>query len=88
MRSSNPCLISYPDLFCPAQLFWPSCLTCHFSSNSLVESVHGYGYEGGTVPLDAQLFASAGAIRFPISPVTEAWKEKVGSITLTIMGAA
>lgn len=47
--------------------------------NSLVDSIHGgSGYEGMT-PLDQQyqLFASSGAIRFPITPETESWKEKV-----------
>lgn len=54
-------------------------LCCHFWSNSLVDSIHGgYGHEGIT-PLEQQyqLFASVGAIKFPITPETEAWKEKV-----------
>jgi len=38
----------------------------------------GSGYEG-MKPLEQQyqLFAPAGAIKFPIEPETEAWKEKV-----------
>ena len=49
--------------------------------NSLVDSIHGGpGYEGMS-PLDqhSQLFASSGAIKFPILPSSEAWKEKVCS---------
>lgn len=48
------------------------------SVNSLLDSIHGgLGHEG-MVPLDQQyqLFASAGAIKFP-TPESEAWKEKV-----------
>ena len=46
---------------------------------SLVDSSQGGAWHGGMVPLEQQyqLFASSGAIRFPIEPVTEAWKEKV-----------
>jgi len=49
-----------------------------FDFHSLVDSIHGgSGYEG-MIPLDQQyqLFASAGAIKFPVQE-TEAWKEKV-----------
>lgn len=51
-----------------------SCCLC-----SLVDSSHGGTWHGGMIPLEQQyqLFASSGAIRFPIQPVTEAWKEKV-----------
>lgn len=47
--------------------------------NSLVESIHGGPGNDGLTPLDQayQLFASAGAIKFPIERVTEAWTEKV-----------
>ena len=38
----------------------------------------GSGHEGMTLhEQQYQLFASYGAIKFPIDPVTEAWKEKV-----------
>ncbi|KAF3453648.1 hypothetical protein FNV43_RR04089 [Rhamnella rubrinervis] len=50
--------------------------------SSLVDSIRGgYGHEGIT-PLEQQyqLFASSGAIKFPITPVTEAWKEKVSKM--------
>lgn len=45
-----------------------------------MESIHGGSGHEGMIPLDQQyqLFASSGAIKFPIEPVTEAWKEKVG----------
>lgn len=46
----------------------------------MVDSTHGSSaYEEDKAPLDLQrqLFASAGAIRYPIEPETEAWKEKV-----------
>ncbi|KAK4855721.1 hypothetical protein QYF36_010219 [Acer negundo] len=52
--------------------------------SSLVDSTHGVsGYEG-TVPLEKQLFASFGAINFPIDPVTEAWKEKIKRLFLLL----
>ncbi|WRX34228.1 Glycosyl transferase [Theobroma cacao] len=62
--------------------------------SSLVDSIHGGSGHEGMILLDQhyqlfdqkkldQLFASAGAIKFPISPVTEAWKEKVSSFVLT-----
>lgn len=46
--------------------------------NSLLDSIHGASGHEGMVPLEQQyqLFAQAGAIKFPI-PETEAWKEKV-----------
>ncbi|KAI7994518.1 Callose synthase 3 [Camellia lanceoleosa] len=44
--------------------------------NSLVDSIHGRSRHEGMVPLEYQLFASAGAINFPAQE-TEAWKEKV-----------
>lgn len=45
---------------------------------SLVDSIHGGSGQEGMTPLDQQhqLFASAGAIKFPTRQ-TEAWKEKV-----------
>ena len=45
---------------------------------SLVDSIYGGSGNEGMTPLDQQyqLFASAGAIRFP-TPESEAWKEKV-----------
>lgn len=47
--------------------------------SSLFDSIHGGPGHEGMTSLDQQyqLFASAGAIKFPITPVTEAWKEKV-----------
>ena len=44
-----------------------------------MDSIHGgSGHEGMTLhERQYQLFASSGAIKFPIEPVTEAWKEKV-----------
>ncbi|XP_048324045.2 callose synthase 3 [Ziziphus jujuba] len=56
----------------------------HISSS--FDSIHGvHGHEGMT-PLDQQyqLFASAGAIKFPIDPVTEAWKEKINRLSLLL----
>lgn len=48
---------------------------------SLVDSIHGVSGHEAMMPIDQhqqyQLFASSGAIRFPIEQVTEAWKEKV-----------
>ena len=48
-------------------------------SSSLVDSIHGGSGHEGMLLLEQQyqLFASEGAIRFPIEPVTEAWTEKV-----------
>ncbi|KAL9386241.1 hypothetical protein Peur_019365 [Populus x canadensis] len=54
--------------------------------SSLVDSIpDGSGYEGMT-PLEQQyqLFASAGAIKFPIEPETEAWKEKIKRLFLLL----
>lgn len=50
-----------------------------FFLNSLVDSIHGGPGHEGMLLLEQQhqLFASEGAIRFPIEPVTEAWTEKV-----------
>lgn len=51
-----------------------------FSLYSVVDSIHGGSGHEGLLPLerqDQQLFASEGAIRFPIEPLTEAWTEKV-----------
>ncbi|KAL5539883.1 hypothetical protein UlMin_043582 [Ulmus minor] len=54
--------------------------------SSLVDSIHGGSGNEGMVPLDQQyqLFASAGAIRFPINPETEAWKEKIKRLFLLL----
>nr|VDC85136.1 unnamed protein product [Brassica rapa] len=56
------------------------------SISSLVDSSHGGTWHGGMVPLEQQyqLFASSGAIRFPIEPVTEAWKEKIKRLYLLL----
>ncbi|KAF2314493.1 hypothetical protein GH714_026964 [Hevea brasiliensis] len=50
-----------------------------------VDSVHG-GYGEAMTSLDQQyqLFASSGAIKFPIDPVTEAWKEKIKRLDLLL----
>ncbi|XP_054822446.1 callose synthase 3 isoform X2 [Prosopis cineraria] len=54
---------------------------------SVVESIHiGSGHEG-LLPLERQhqqLFASEGAIRFPIEPVAEAWTEKIKRLYLLL----
>lgn len=71
-----PSAITYSTLFCVLL--------------SLVDSIHGGSGHDGINLLDPhhqlfdqknvdQLFAPSGAIRFPIDPVTEAWKEKVRS---------
>lgn len=55
-------------------------MTVSFLLDSLVDSIHGGSGHEGMLPLESsqhQLFASEGAIRFPIEPVTEAWTEKV-----------
>ncbi|PSR95380.1 Callose synthase, partial [Actinidia chinensis var. chinensis] len=54
-------------------------------TSSFVDPIHGgSGYEG-MIPLDQQyqLFASAGAINFPIQE-TEAWKEKIKRLDLLL----
>ncbi|XP_043691050.1 callose synthase 3-like isoform X2 [Telopea speciosissima] len=55
--------------------------------SSIQESSHGgsYGRQEGMTPLDQQkqLFASPGAIRFPIED-TEAWKEKIKRLHLLL----
>ncbi|GKV51456.1 hypothetical protein SLEP1_g58112 [Rubroshorea leprosula] len=54
-------------------------------ASSLVESIHGFGHEGMTLHEEQyQLFASSGAIRFPINPLTEAWKEKINRLYLLL----
>jgi callose synthase len=57
-----------------------------YNISSLVDSSHGGTWHGGMIPLEQQyqLFASSGAIRFPIEPVTEAWKEKIKRIYLLL----
>ncbi|CAN1335765.1 Callose synthase 3 [Linum perenne] len=54
--------------------------------SSLVDSIHGGPGHEGMVPLEQQyqLFASSGAIKFPIQPVTEAWKEKIKRLDLLL----
>ncbi|KAK4258423.1 hypothetical protein QN277_007877 [Acacia crassicarpa] len=53
---------------------------------SLVDSIHGGSGHEGLLPLerqDQQLFASEGAIRFPIEP-NEAWTEKIKRLYLLL----
>jgi len=59
----------------------PSEYHCIIFLSSLVDSIHGGSGHEGMLLLEQeyQLFASEGAIRFPIEPVTEAWTEKVGT---------
>ncbi|KAJ4849393.1 Callose synthase 3 [Turnera subulata] len=54
--------------------------------SSLVDSIHGGSGHEGMIPLEQQyqLFASSGAIKFPIDPVTEAWKEKINRLYLLL----
>ncbi|KAI5600222.1 hypothetical protein BDE02_01G011600 [Populus trichocarpa] len=54
--------------------------------SNLVDSIHGgSGHEGMTLhEQQYQLFASSGAIKFPIEPVTEAWKEKIKRLFLLL----
>ncbi|GAB4835146.1 Callose synthase 3 [Ancistrocladus abbreviatus] len=54
--------------------------------SSLLDSIHGGSGHEGMTPLDQQhqLFASSGAIKFPIEPVTEAWKEKIKRLDLLL----
>lgn len=53
----------------------------YFFLNSMIDSSHGGVGHEGMFPLEPephhQLFASEGAISFPIEPVTAAWTEKV-----------
>ncbi|CAJ1977778.1 unnamed protein product [Sphenostylis stenocarpa] len=53
---------------------------------SLVDSIHGGSGHEGMLLLEQQyqLFASEGAIRFPIEPVTEAWTEKIKRLHLLL----
>ncbi|KAL9263844.1 Callose synthase 3-like protein [Drosera capensis] len=53
---------------------------------SFLDSIHGGSGHEGMTPLDQQyqLFASSGAIRFPIEPMTEAWKEKINRLYLLL----
>ncbi|CAJ2631133.1 unnamed protein product [Trifolium pratense] len=53
---------------------------------SLVDSIHGGSGHEGMLLLEQQhqLFASEGAIRFPIEPVTEAWTEKIKRLYLLL----
>ncbi|KAK4773562.1 hypothetical protein SAY87_028581 [Trapa incisa] len=52
--------------------------------SSLLDSVHGVNE--GMVPIEQQyqLFASAGAIRFPIDHMTDAWQEKIKRLDLLL----
>ncbi|WVY95441.1 hypothetical protein V8G54_034529 [Vigna mungo] len=54
--------------------------------SSLVDSIHGGSGHEGMLLLEQQyqLFASEGAIRFPIEPVTEAWTEKIKRLCLLL----
>ncbi|CAL5333124.1 unnamed protein product [Camellia sinensis] len=52
--------------------------------NSLVDSIHGGSGHEGMVPLEYQLFASAGAINFPVQEI-EAWKEKIKRLDLLLI---
>ena len=56
-----------------------------------MDSIHGGSGHDGMILLDPhyqlfdqknidQLFAPSGAIRFPVTPHTEAWREKVSSL--------
>ncbi|KAL8129308.1 hypothetical protein V2J09_018463 [Rumex salicifolius] len=53
--------------------------------SSLLESIHGGSKHEGIIPLDQQhqLFASSGAINFPLE-TTEAWKEKIKRLDLLL----
>ncbi|MED6226769.1 Callose synthase 3, partial [Stylosanthes scabra] len=57
---------------------------------SLGDSSHGGTGHDGMLPLNLepepqhQLFASEGAIRFPIEPLSEAWKEKINRLYLLL----
>ncbi|CAI8601679.1 unnamed protein product [Vicia faba] len=53
---------------------------------SLVDLIHGGSGHEGMLLLEQQhqLFASEGAIRFPIEPITEAWKEKIKRLYLLL----
>ncbi|XP_074292590.1 callose synthase 3-like [Silene latifolia] len=53
---------------------------------SVLESIHGGSAHDGVASFEqhSQLFASPGAIRFPIEPVTEAWKEKINRLYLLL----
>ncbi|XWS52424.1 hypothetical protein CRYUN_Cryun11dG0069900 [Craigia yunnanensis] len=63
--------------------------------SSLADSIHGGSGHDGMMLLDEhyqlfdqkkldQLFASSGAIIFPITPVTEAWREKIHRLYLLL----
>uniref|UniRef100_A0AAU6MVC4 1,3-beta-glucan synthase n=1 Tax=Paeonia lactiflora TaxID=35924 RepID=A0AAU6MVC4_PAELC len=54
--------------------------------SSFLDSIHGGSGHEGMTPLDQQyqLFASSGAIKFPIYPETEAWKEKIKRLYLLL----
>ncbi|KAK9736029.1 hypothetical protein RND81_04G245800 [Saponaria officinalis] len=53
---------------------------------SVLESIHGGSTHEGIASFEqhSQLFASSGAIKFPIEPVTEAWKEKIKRLYLLL----
>ncbi|KAK4419494.1 Callose synthase 3 [Sesamum alatum] len=72
---------------CKCQLLrlgWCVLIVVHFL-NSLLDSIHGGSGHEGMVPLEQQyqLFASAGAIKFP-APESEAWKEKIKRLYLLL----
>ena len=75
---------------CPSAIAY-SFFILFFYSKSLAESIHGGSGHDEMMLHDAhyqlfdqkkldQLFASSGAIKFPVTPVTEAWREKVSSL--------
>ncbi|KMT14382.1 hypothetical protein BVRB_4g071620 [Beta vulgaris subsp. vulgaris] len=49
---------------------------------SVLESIHGGSLDSGMASFE--LFASEGAINFPIEPITEAWKEKIKRLYLLL----
>ncbi|XP_019429555.1 PREDICTED: callose synthase 3-like [Lupinus angustifolius] len=55
---------------------------------NLVDSIHGGAGHEGMLPLETeahhQLFASEGAIKFPIEPLTAAWTEKIKRLYLLL----
>ncbi|OWM69233.1 hypothetical protein CDL15_Pgr025420 [Punica granatum] len=54
--------------------------------SSLVDSIHGGSGNEGMAAFEQQyqLFASSGAIIFPVDPVTDAWQEKIKRLDLLL----
>lgn len=50
----------------------------------ILESNHGGSAHQGMESFEQQLFAAEGAIKFPIEPATEAWKEKIKRLYLLL----